>query len=159
MIGASDGVEYAGMFQSFDAGTTWDAGTVLQPTIPSFTSKTDNTTIDGTNPNNFSQSFYDQALMVMPNDPSTVFFGGVGLYKSAGSYAHNWAFLAPNGGVHSDQHGMVFDPANNQVLVANDGGVYMFDPTQATPTFVSLNNGSTRGRSRASVRIRPIPPS
>ena len=137
MIGASDGIEYANMFASFDAGATWNPGTVLQPMIPSYTAN--GTTIDGTNPNNFSQSFYDQAMLVSPTDPATVYFGGVGLYKAAGSYAHSWTFLAPNGGIHSDQHAMTWDPANNQILVANDGGLYMFDPAQATPTFASLN--------------------
>ena len=141
MIGAGDGVEYAGMFVSFDAGASWNAGTVLTPTIPSFNSVADNTTIDGSNPNNFSQSFYDQAMLVSPTDPSTLFFGGVGLYKSSGSYGHSWSFLAPNGGVHSDQHCMILDPANNQILVANDGGLYMFDPSTSTPAFISLNSG------------------
>jgi hypothetical protein len=146
MIGSSDGIEYAGMFESFDAGNTWNPGTINTPLVPSFTSAADNTTIDGTSPNNFSQSFYDQALLVMPNDASTVFFGGVGLYKSAGSYAHNWAFLAPNGGVHSDQHCMVIDPANNKVLVANDGGLYMFDPTSNAPTFTSFSGAINAGQ-------------
>ncbi len=145
MIGASDGLEYGGMFASFDAGATWNSGgTVLTPTIPSFTSS--GTTIDGSNPNNFSQSFYDQAMLVSPTDPSTLFFGGVGLYKSAGSYAHSWTFLAPNGGVHSDQHALIWDPANSQVLVANDGGLYMFNPGTSTPTFTSLNQQINAGQ-------------
>ena len=29
MIGAADGIEYAAMFDSFDAGVTWNPGTVL----------------------------------------------------------------------------------------------------------------------------------
>lgn len=137
MVGALDGIEYGGLFNSFDAGATWGPGTVLSAAVPAFRSQ--GITIDGTNFNNVSQSFYDQALLVSPTDPSTVFFGGVGLYKSAGNYGHAWTFLAPNGGIHSDQHAMVWDPANNQILLANDGGLYMFDPTQATPTFTSLN--------------------
>ena len=137
MIGASSGIEYASLFNSFDAGMTWSPGTVLAPTVPSFSANV--VGIDGTNPNNFSQSFYDQALLVNPNDPATLYFGGVGLYKSAGSYAHSWIFLAPNGGVHSDQHALTWDPANNQILVANDGGLYMFDPASNAPTFTSLN--------------------
>ncbi len=138
MIGSDDGAEYSGMFASFDAGVTWGSGgTVNTPTFPSFTSGP--TSIDGSNPNNFSQSFYDQAMLVSPTDPSTLWFGGVGLYKSAGSYAHSWVFLGPNGGVHSDQHALTMDPANNQILVANDGGLYMFDPASNSPTFTSLN--------------------
>ncbi len=107
MLGSDDGTEYSGMFASFDAGLTWDSGgTVNTPEFPSFTSGP--VSIDGSNPNNFSQSFYDQAMLVSPTDPSTLWFGGVGLYKSAGSYAHSWVFLAPNGGVHSDQHALAF---------------------------------------------------
>jgi hypothetical protein len=137
MIGAGDGNEYANMFDSFDAGASWLPGTVLEPTVPSFTAN--GVAIDGTNSEDFSQSFYDPALLVSPTDPSTLFFGGVGLYKSAGTYGHSWTFLAPNGGIHPDQHDLTWDPANNKVLVANDGGLFMFDPTQATPTFTSLN--------------------
>ena len=144
MIGAGDGIEYASMFASFDAGATWNPGTVLSPTIPTF--KSGATSIDGTNPANFSQSFYDQALLVSPTDASTLFFGGVGLYKSSGTYGHAWSFLASGGGVHSDQHALTFDPANNQVLVANDGGLYMFDPTVANPTFTSLNQNISAGQ-------------
>ncbi len=137
MVGAADGVEYGGLFFSFDGGLHWNPGSVLGPTVPQFTAGS--TTIDGTNPTNFSQSFYDQALLVSPTDPGTVFFGGVGLYKSSGSFGHSWTFLAPTGGVHSDQHALFWDPANNQVLVANDGGLYMFNPAVANPTFISLN--------------------
>ena len=104
MIGASDGLEYAGMFASFDAGGTWNPGTVLSPTIPSFTAS--GTTIDGSNPNNFSQSFYDQAMVVSPSDPSTLFFGGVGLYKSSGQL---WTFM----GLPRSQRRSTFRPARD----------------------------------------------
>jgi hypothetical protein len=73
MIGAGDGVEYAGLFVSFDAGASSNAGTILSPTIPSFNSVADNTAIDGSNPNNFSQSFYDQAMLVSPVIPQPYF--------------------------------------------------------------------------------------
>ena len=88
---------------------------------------------------NFSQSFYDQAMLVSPNDPSTVYFGGVGLYKSGPNYGNSWTFLAPNGGIHPDIHALVLNPSNNQLLVATDGGLFSFDPTQANPSFTSLN--------------------
>ena len=72
MIGAGDGAEYVDMFESFNAGVTWNPGTVLAPTVPFYTAN--GTTIDGTSQNNFSQSFYDQALLVNPNDPIDVIF-------------------------------------------------------------------------------------
>jgi hypothetical protein len=36
---------------------------------------------------------------------------------------------------------MILDPSNNQILVANDGGLYMFDPSTSTRAFTSLNSG------------------
>ena len=89
---------------------------------------------------NFSQSSYGQAMLVSPIDPATVWFGGVGLYKSSGSFGHAWNFIAGNGGVHAFQHAMVWDPTSNQILVGNDGGLFMFDPTSNAPNFVSLNH-------------------
>ncbi len=137
MIGSDDGLEYAKMFASFNAGAIWNPGTVLTPTIPSFTAN--GITLDGIDPANLSLSFYDQALLVSPTDGSTLWFGGVGLYKSAASWGHSWTFLAPTGGTHPNQHALAWDPANNKILVGNDGGLYMFDPGTSTPTFTSLN--------------------
>ncbi len=145
MIGAPDGAEYLNMFESFDAGTTWNPGTINEPTVPSYSAQ--GTTIDGGNDNNFSQSFYDQALLVAPTDPSTIYFGGVGLYLSAGSYGHNWTFLSPNGGVHSDVHGLAVNPVNNFILAATDGGLYTWNPSQgSSPTFISLNQNINSGQ-------------
>ncbi len=138
-----DGSEFLGMFVSFDAGSTWSnsMSTPAPPTVPSYTAN--GITIDGTTPFNdfnFSQSYYDQAILVAPNDVSTVYFGGVGLYLSAGTYANRWSFIAQNGGIHSDIHALTFNPTNKNILVGTDGGLFEFDPTQgATPTFVSLN--------------------
>jgi hypothetical protein len=138
MIGAADGREYSNLLVSFDAGTTWNPATISTPTVPSFTA--DGVTIDGTSSSNYSQSFYDQALLVNPSDASTLYFGGIGLYLSAGNYAHSWTFLAPNGGIHPDVHAMVWSPFDNKILVGTDGGLFRFDPTQGTsPTFISLN--------------------
>ena len=145
MIGASDGAEYIDMFESFNAGATWDPGTVLAPTVPFYTAN--GTTIDGTSKNNFSQSFYDQSLLVNPNDPSTVYFGGVGLYLSASNYGHSWNFLAPNGGIHSDVHSLFWNPHDNTILAATDGGLYRWNPKQGgSPTFVSLNQQINAGQ-------------
>jgi hypothetical protein len=145
MIGAADGAEYTQLFVSFNAGTAWNPDTISAPTVPFYTSSVDNTTIDGTlaeenSSNNFSQSFYDQALLVKPTDGSTVYFGGVGLYLAAGNYGNSWQFLASNGGIHPDIHALTWDPANNLILVGTDGGLFEFNPAQgSSPTFVSLN--------------------
>ena len=137
MIGAPDGGEYIGLFVSFDAGVTWNNMTTPPPTVPSFSGGS--ITIDGTDPSDFSQSFYDQAMLVSPTNPSTLWFGGVGLYSS-GNYGNAWNFLGSGGGIHSDIHALTWNPSNKHILVATDGGLFSFDPTQASPTFVSLNS-------------------
>ena len=148
MIGSSTGDDYAGLFVSFDAGHTWNPNTILMPAVPQFTSASDATTIDGISQANFSQSFYDQALLVNPNDGSSLYFGGVGLYVSPSTkFGHNWTFLSPNGGVHSDVHALFWNPFDNKILAATDGGLFRFDPSQGTsPTFISLNQNINSGQ-------------
>ena len=82
MVGAADGAEYIDLFVSFTGGSSWDPATILTPTVPQFAAN--GITIDGSNPSNFSQSFYDQAMVVSPTNPGAVWFGGVGLYGSSG---------------------------------------------------------------------------
>jgi hypothetical protein len=78
MVGDENGGSYQGFMVSNNLGASgsWSAQTVPSA---SFTSP-NNVIIDGTGSNDFSQSFYDQALAVAPGSSSTVFFGGVGLY-------------------------------------------------------------------------------
>src|SRR5262249_39410548 len=97
MVGAITSHAYLGFFMSTDGGVTWTA-----QNVPSWRNP-NGTVIDGTSPNNFSQEFYDQTLLVSPTDPATVFFGGVGIYASSDS-GMTWSFLPQNGGTHSDQH-------------------------------------------------------
>ncbi len=121
IIGAADGIEYAGFYKSADDGVSWTKASVPSAPIGA-------ETIDGTNSGNFSESFFDQTLAIDPGDATgkTVVFGGVGIYRSidAGS---SWTTLAPNGGTHSDQHAIAFDPANvHNFFLGNDGGLYSF---------------------------------
>jgi len=142
MVGSADGVEYLGLFVSFTAGTSWHPGDISPPSVPQFTSN--GITIDGSDEGNFSQSFYDQAMVISPSNPGALWFGGVGLYGSGG-FGHTWTFLPANGGIHADVHALTWDPANNQILAGTDGGLYMFSPTTFTPTFVSLNQNINSG--------------
>jgi hypothetical protein len=70
MLGAPDGVEYTGLYVSFDAGIQWNPSTIMAPQVPSYT--VGDVTIDGISSSNVSQSFYDQALLVSPTDASTL---------------------------------------------------------------------------------------
>ena len=132
MIGAADGIEFAGFYKSVNDGVTWTRESVPSATVGG-------TTIDGSSSSNFSESFFDQTLAIDPADPSgaTVVFGGVGIYRSINS-GSNWTSLAPSGGTHSDQHAIAFDPASaHSLFLGNDGGLYRFDA--GTLSWAALN--------------------
>ena len=122
MVGAADGIEFAGFYKSADDGVTW-----TQASVPS--AIVGGVTLDGSNSSNFSQSFFDQTLAIDPADVTgaTVVFGGVGIYRST-NFGTSWTSLAPSGGTHSDQHAIAFDPAAvHSFYLGNDGGLYRFD--------------------------------
>ena len=122
IVGASDGVEFAGFYKSADDGVSWTQASVPSATVGA-------TTIDGSSSSNFSQSFFNQTLAIDPADATgaTVVFGGVGIYRSI-NFGTNWTSLAPSGGTHSDQHAIAFDPvAAHSFYLGNDGGLYRFD--------------------------------
>ena len=134
---------YRGFVVSTDGGATWNAGTV-----PSATALAG--PIDGTSTSNFSQEFYDQALVVNPKNSADVIFGGVGLYRSTDS-GNTWTFLVntTTGGTHSDQHALAFGTDGDTVFVGNDGGLYSFKLSQISggkATFTSLNNNLPVGQ-------------
>ena len=132
MVGAADGIEFAGFYKSADDGVTW-----TQASVPSAT--VGGVTLDGSNSSNFSQSFFDQTLAIDPADATgaTVVFGGVGIYRST-NFGTSWTSLAPSGGTHSDQHAIAFDPAGaHSFYLGNDGGLYRFDA--GTVSWAALN--------------------
>ncbi|HEY6298685.1 MAG TPA: hypothetical protein VIW95_03490 [Candidatus Binatus sp.] len=132
IVGASDGIEFAGFYKSANDGVTWTRASVPSAAVGG-------TTIDGSSSSNFSQSFFDQTLAIDSADPTgaTVAFGGVGIYRSTNSGA-NWTSLAPSGGTHSDQHAIAFDPAAaHSFYLGNDGGLYRFD--SGTLAWAALN--------------------
>ncbi|MHB8383886.1 MAG: hypothetical protein ACYDC3_16280 [Candidatus Binataceae bacterium] len=123
MLGAADGIEYAGFYKSTDGGVTWTAESVPSASLG------DGVVLDGTSAGNVSGSLFGQTLAIDPADPSgaTVVFGGVGIYRSTDSGA-GWSFLAQNGGTHSDQHAVAFDPSGaHSFFLGNDGGTFYFD--------------------------------
>ena len=130
MVGDIDGVEYDGLFKSTDAGVTWSAETVPFWLHPNGLELIDGTAADASSAGrfNYAQSFYDQALIVSPGDPTgaTLLFGGVGIYESTDSGA-DWTFLAGNGGTHTDQHALASAPDKHTMYLGNDGGAFKFD--------------------------------
>jgi photosystem II stability/assembly factor-like uncharacterized protein len=89
-----------------------------------------------------SQCWYDQALTVDPTTPTTVYFGGVSLFKSVdGGASFVDIFSSP---LHVDQHALVFAASAGgppALYVASDGGV--FRSLDAGVSFASLNTGLT----------------
>ncbi len=139
MLGAPDGAEYVGFFKSTDSGANWTAETVSTVNLGGIG-------IDGTSAANSSQSFYDQALLVLPSDATgnSVYFGGLGPYISTNSGA-TWTFIANAGGTHTDQHAVAANPfANTQLFIGNDGGFYAYNST--TGTWSQLNSQISAGQ-------------
>ncbi len=68
---------------------------------------------------------YDLYVAADPQNPNTVYLGGIDIYKSTDACGH-WsnATNAYNGGVvHPDQHALVF-AADGSLYAGNDGGVW-----------------------------------
>ncbi len=109
-------------------------------------------TLDGTS-GSFSQSGYDQALAVMPDNPATVYFGGVAPYISKNS-GTSWSFIADSGilgtspSTHSDQHAVAVDPFDSNFLyIGNDGGFFSYDRKKGvwTPLSFGFSAGQIQG--------------
>jgi photosystem II stability/assembly factor-like uncharacterized protein len=155
IAGSNSGDIYRGFFHSANSGSSW-----TQETTPCAQTSNNGTnwttaTCGGTGPNDItldgdlpptntrsvtSQEFYDQVLALWPGDPShnTLFFGGVGMYKST-DQGGSWDFIAAAGNNHCDQHAIAFDPANsNRMYLGNDGGLYLYNV--GAGTWTSLNN-------------------
>ena len=138
MLGAPSGKGYTGFFRSENSGLTWSRQTVPSVNIapagqsPLFLDGTDTT-------RNYSQSGYDQALLVASSKSADqLYFGGIGAYTSTDARV-SWrsiigvAQTCPKGGgtvqvTHTDQHAAALDPFNpDLVYVGNDGGFYSYD--------------------------------
>jgi len=132
-LGAADGHEYLGMFRA-----TYE-NIFSQVQMPSANLPT--STIDGTDPQNFSMADYDQTLAFDAVDLSglTVMFGGVGIYRSTDAGA-DWTFVGQNGGVHSDQHAIAADPFNTgHFFAGNDGGLYSYNSSSGNWTALNAS--------------------
>jgi photosystem II stability/assembly factor-like uncharacterized protein len=105
---ANNNGQLTGIYHTFDGGQTW------QPVANM--------------PDGAKQTNYNVALAVHPTIPSTVIFGETKLWRSI-TAGNVWEVISqPNGdspGIHSDQHGVVFNPTNpSKVWAINDGGVW-----------------------------------
>ena len=85
-----------------------------------------------------TMGWYVNTIAVDPDEPDTVWAGGVDLFRSddggrswfLGSY--HWPLPRTRDQVHADQHGLVFHPKKSKVLFSlNDGGIYRTNNSRA----------------------------
>ena len=101
-----------------------------------------------------SQSSYDLVIEVKPDNQNVVLIGGTNLYRSTDGFAtaQNVAWIggystanniSQYANQHPDQHSLVFDPTNANILLAgHDGGISKTTNILATAvTWTVLNNG------------------
>ena len=102
VVDGGDITNLIGVYKTVDGATTW--------------SKTVATGLS------CGQCWYDMFVSLHPTDPSTVYFGAVGLYKSTDSGA---IFNRIGTQIHVDQHFLAYDPQDPAtIFVGNDGGIY-----------------------------------
>lgn len=117
--------------RSTNGGVTW-----TQRTTPFDNSALVNGTHLG------GQGWYNNVIQVHPTDPNTVITGGINLFKTTDGGATTWTEISDgySGGIHVDQHAIVFDTTNpSTIYFGNDGGV--FNTLNGGSNFSSLNNG------------------
>ena len=102
------------------------------------------------------QGFYNQMIKVDPNNPQTIYVGGIDLFKSTDS-GSSWSQISkwtidplfgmttlPFSIVHADQHVMEFKPGSSTTAIfGNDGGVYYtnnLENASSSDIFVKKNN-------------------
>ncbi len=101
---------FVGVFRSPDGGRNW-----VRRKLPN-------------NGSDLGQGWYNLALAVHPTDQDTLIFGEVRLWRSVDG-GQNWDKVSDSGSgnpaIHADQHGVLFDAADPQIVWAgNDGGVW-----------------------------------
>jgi hypothetical protein len=97
---------------------------------------------------NYPQNFYDQGIVVDPNNPDVLIMDTYDIWKSTDGGVTFLDLTCGYGGgttVHVDQHALSFvGNSSSQLLAGNDGGAYatynmnVISPTR--PSFIQLNN-------------------
>ena len=140
-----DAQGYVGFYKSTDGGATWStlsmcADGTLNPEsncVPYFTNQ--EYAYGGQNGNSgMDQSYYDNALMVDPQNPNIIVAGGITAIESTDG-GTTWSNL--NGGgyygvtnnlFHPDFHAFAFDTTGN-LYFGNDGGIWQMPAANVNP--------------------------
>lgn len=115
----SEGSVFKGLYFSDDAGLSFTE----QSTTPNIMDYS----CYGTG--NSGQAWYDLDIVADPNDGSTIYVGGVNIFKSndkgvTWEINSHWTGDCGVPAVHADQHVLCFNPLNNILYSGNDGGFY-----------------------------------
>ena len=95
---------------------------------------------------NYTQNWYDQGLAVDPSDPNTVYKLNVDFWRStdsAGSFTNMTCGYTGGDKVHVDHHDVTFIGNTDNLLNANDGGVYYLPNASAATDyndFIQMND-------------------
>ncbi|MBI4854078.1 MAG: hypothetical protein HY819_19965 [Acidobacteria bacterium] len=108
-VGNSRTGDLQGIFKSTDKGTTWSV--ISNPPRSGF--------------GNICQCFYDNIIVVDPQDENLVYYGGVSFYRSQNG-GQSWTDLALLSNMHPDFHAIAINASSQgkQIYVGNDGGVW-----------------------------------
>ena len=129
VAGKNNDQGFAGFWRSTDGGSNWTAR-MLAGEGPNLLGWT----VEGGDSG--GQAWYDLALAVHPEDPNLVHVGGVNLWatEDGGTQwqcAAHWYAGGDLPYLHADQHGLKY-LEDGRMLVANDGGAFLFDPALST---------------------------
>ena len=110
---------FYGVYKSIDEGLNWSQQSNSPNLLGWSVTGSDN---DG-------QAWYDLAFSVSPTDENTLFVGGVNCWKSTDSGQSwnintHWYGASGTTYMHADEHMLKYNPLNNYIYSANDGGLY-----------------------------------
>lgn len=123
------------IYKTIDGGANWTTCT-----LPSWR---DQNCAAPSNDMTRTQAWYDLIAAVDPANANTVFVGGVDIMRTTNGGTNwtqmtNWAGACGFQYVHADQHALLYDAGNSNVLYfGNDGGVWRTtNASAATPTII-----------------------
>ena len=131
VAGKTSDQSFAGFWRSTDGGSSWTAR-MLEGAGPNLLGWT----VEGEDSG--GQAWYDLALAVHPENPNRVHVGGVNLWGTEDGGAQwqceaHWYAGGDLPYLHADQHGLKYLD-DGRMMVANDGGAFLFDPSVPSAT-------------------------